>query len=258
MITQTYYISSGRLDAMYTLRMSRTGDSQTMYPVDNYLCNLSTNPEKAEAKARDYFDRISTRISENEGFKLEFAGYADFELFSRRAKLSVFDTEKMETLESGVMPFGKHEGTRLEDLPMNTVLWFADKSNDEFNKPVFQAVCDACMGLAMEKGYIAAREKAAIERAEVDARSQHIGAEKQRMDFEGTLVAVIDLGEKQVAYNAWVVTYMNKIRCGDNIVVYYGKPLGEAGTEISMKATVKAHNEYNGVKQTIVNRPSVK
>ena len=78
------------------------------------------------------------------------------------------------------------------------------------------------------------------------------------MDFEGTLVAVIDLGAKQVAWNTWAENYMNKIRCGDNIVVYYGKALGEAGAEISMKATVKCHNEYNGVKQTVVNRPAVK
>lgn len=49
---------------------------------------------------------------------------------------------------------------------------------------------------------------------------------------------------------------MNKILVGDNVVIYFGKELGKPGEDITIKATVKAHQEYKGIKQTIVNRPA--
>ena len=38
---------------MYTLRVERRGGG---YTSDNYICNLSTDPDKAEEKAREYYD----------------------------------------------------------------------------------------------------------------------------------------------------------------------------------------------------------
>lgn len=70
-VTTTYFISSGRKNAMYTLRVERRGGG---YTSDNYICNLSTDPEKAEAKAREYFDRVSARLTETDTFKMVFQG----------------------------------------------------------------------------------------------------------------------------------------------------------------------------------------
>lgn len=256
-ITATYFISSGRKNAMYTLRVERRGG---MYVSDNYICNLSTDPVKAEEKAKEHFDRITSRITETEYFKNIFMGFADFDLFERRGKLSVIQTEQIEKVESGIMPFGKNVGKVIEDLPMNTILWWADQSklcNDQASQnPVFQAVCAKCMGIALEKDYIAKREEIKQERLERDQLSDYIGQIKQRLDFSGKLEMVVDCGFQQVSYNSFVEKYMNKIRVDNNIVVYFGKKLGEPGEEISIRATVKDHQEYKGVKQTIVNRPA--
>ena len=255
-ITATYFISSGRKNAMYTLRVSRNGG---LYAIDNYICNLSTDPDKAEEKAREYYDRWVQRHGETEYFKPVFAGFADFELFERKGKLSVRDTEMLETVESGVMPFGKHVNKRFEDLPMNTVLWWADQGKEEGfeNKgEVFQAVCAACVGVALDKDYIAKRAEMRQERIDRDNLSDYVGELKQRLDFDGVIEAVADCGMQQVSWNGWTEKYMNKIRVGNNIVVYFGKRMGEPGEAIKFRATVKAHQEYNGVKQTVVNRPA--
>lgn len=255
-ITATYFISSGRKNAMYTLRVERHGGD---FFTDHYICNLSTDPDKAEEKAREYFDRWSARHCETEYFKLVFAGFADFDLFTRRGKLSVFDTERLELVEQGIMPFGKNKDKKFVDLPMNTVLWWADQSKEENideKGEVFQAVCAACMGVALENDYIAKREEIRQERLERNTRSEYIGEIKQRLDFEGKIEAVASCGLQQVAWNSVIEKFMNKIIVGDNVVVYFGKQLGEPGEEINFRATVKAHEEYNGVKQTIVNRPS--
>lgn len=114
-VTTTYFISSGRKNAMYTLRVERRGGG---YTSDNYICNLSTDPEKAEAKASEYFDRVSARLTETDTFKMVFQGFADFDLFERRGKLSVFDTEKLELLEKGIMPIGKRKGEVIAEMPM--------------------------------------------------------------------------------------------------------------------------------------------
>ncbi len=256
--TQTYVISSGRLNAMYTLRVVRSGNG---FFVDNYICNLSTDPDKAEAKAREYYDRIRDRIADSECFKMTFAGYADFELGQRRAKLSIWDTERLEIAEAGIMPFGKHEGKRLEDLPMPTVLWWADQvkeCNEEAGKSVvFQAVCNMCLGIALDKGYIVAREQKREAQAIRDASSNYVGEPKQRLVFEGEVELVVSLGETQVAWNAYVTRYLTKVRCGGNVIIYFGNRIAEKGDVIKFKATVKEHKERDGVKQTIVQRPAL-
>jgi hypothetical protein len=43
----------------------------------------------------------------------------------------------------------------------------------------------------------------------------------------------------------------------DNVFVYFGKFLCEKGREILVKATVKRHQERDGVKQTAISRPAL-
>jgi len=257
-ITATYYISSGAKNAMYTLRVERRGGEVF---VDHYICNLSTDPDLAEKKARDYYDRITTRLTDTEYFETKFAGYADFNLFERRSTLSVRDTELMEIVEQGIMPFGKNKGKRFEDMAMYSVLWFADKSKEEGESPVFAAVCNACMGVALDKDYIAARQQARQEAAEAEiarkAASQYIGEVGVRQEFSGKVEAVIFIGARQVAYNTFAEKWLTKIICGENVVAYFGNKVAEVGDEIEFKATVKAHEVYNDTKQTTVARVKV-
>ena len=52
--------------------------------------------------------------------------------------------------------------------------------------------------------------------------------------------------------------YINGLRdLAGNIVIYSGsKALGEKGQQIIVLATVKAHGEREGVKQTVISRPA--
>lgn len=257
-VRATYYISSGRKNAMYTLRVERRGGT---FASDGYVCNLSTDPDLAEKKGQEFFDRIKDRLGESDSFSACYVGGADFDLFERRGALSVLDTERLELVEAGIMPFGKNEGKRFEDMAMHSVLWFADKSKEEGDSPVFAAVCNACMGVALDKNYIAAREQAQQEAAEAEiarkAASQYLGEVGKRQEFSGKVEAVIFIGARQVAYNTFAEKWLTKIISGDNVIAYFGNKVAEVGEEIKFKATVKAHEVYNETKQTTVARVKV-
>jgi len=55
-----------------------------------------------------------------------------------------------------------------------------------------------------------------------------------------------------------VIRWMNNlVDDKGNVFVYWGNKLGNKGDVISLKATIKSHDVYKGVKQTIINRPKV-
>lgn len=254
-ITQTYYVSTGRKNAFYTLRCRRDceGQSSVMFDLmpDFYVCTLSANEETASEKAKAYVAAMRERIGENENFKIVLDSIPDNENYKRRGKLSVRDSHSIDRIEAGYFPFGKHVGKAIADAPDSYVLFFADKLGNADNKPVMQVLAAACMGVALEKGLIAIREQRRAEQAEIDALSQHIGKVGERIEFSGVLFLSIERGGETTA-SYWI----NKVRCGNDIVTYIGaNSLGKPGDEVSFRATIKKHDEYNGVKSTLVSRP---
>lgn len=260
MITQTFYISTGRKQAMYTLRFCRENSLvpvHPMVPIDFYVCNLAATPELAEEKARAYFDAFAARVTQGDSFKLEFAGYADFAIRERIGHLSARDTAAIRAIECGVFPFGKHQGAALADAPASYVLYWADQGAkpDNADNAVIQTLSAACMGIALDLGYIAMRQEKRDAQAAIDALSSHVGSIGERLDITATLYACF----AKYAFKGDTVPeyYINKLRQGNDIFVYVGKALGEVGATINMRATVKKHETYNGVKTTQVNRPMV-
>lgn len=253
-IIQTYYISTGKKNAMYTLRQRRdvVGQASFMgaFMPDFYLCTLAATEDKAVAKAKEYVDAMRDRIGETSGFKIIFDDSPDHENYKRRGKLSTRDTRNMETIEDGFFPFGKHVGTPICAAPESYVLFFADKAKSETD-PVMCALSAACMGIALERGWIAKREVVRAERAAVDSLSNFIGKVGERRDFTGVVVTSFN------KITEWDNYWINKIRVGDDLVSYMGcKSLGNQGEEITFRATIKEHKDYNGIKTTKVNRPA--
>lgn len=244
-IHTTYYVSTGKLNAMFTLRSSRTGP---MFSRDNYICNLATDIERAEAKALDYFLRIKDRIASPTHI-VSFGGADTDQLARRRGKLSTRDTASLEAIEAGVVPFGKNAGKLFADCEDGWLLFWADKSHTE-TEVVVSALADACMGVALERNLIAKREQAKAERAEADALSVHVGTVGERLTFEGEVVSSFF---KAMDYEPGY--FITKVRCGGNLVTYIGNELGKRGEVIKFKATVKRHDNYQGVLSTVVNRP---
>ena len=240
----TFYIGSGAKNAMYTLRVFHVLNG---YYNDHYICNLATDAVRAETKAREYFDRVAPRFE-----SAQFGGEPDFNLFERRAKLSVRDTQSIALVESGYFPFGKFANEPIADAADSYVLWWADKAKDvsESNTVIF-ALANTCLGVALDRDLIAKREVIKAERLLVDAQSCFIGSIGDRIQVQGEVIGAFF---KQSDYGDYFIT---KIRTADNnILTYIGKQLAAKGEVIKGAFTVKDHNEYQGVKSTLVNRPA--
>jgi uncharacterized protein (DUF3820 family) len=255
-IVQTYYVSTGRKNAMYTLRFRRdyVGQAPFMFDLmpDHYVCNLAADEARAIEKGADYVEQFRARVGESEEFKIVFdASGADREAYKRRGKLSVQDTFKIERIESGVIPFGKYSGQNFNDAPDSYILYWVDKSREEITDVVIGAIIAVCQGIAAEKGLIAKRDAVREARHAADIKSEYIGTIGKRQDFTGVLEYLS--GPNDGSYGVW---HTNKVRIGSDIVIYFGAPLGEQGETITFRATIKAHKEKDGVKSTQVNRPT--
>jgi hypothetical protein len=97
------------------------------------------------------------------------------------------------------------------------------------------------------------RDQRKAERLAADAGSQHIGTVGERRDFTLTIRFVTSF---EGMYGTTYVTGMND--ADGNVVIYKGSTtVGERGETITLKATIKAHGEREGVKQTMISRPKV-
>jgi hypothetical protein len=88
-----------------------------------------------------------------------------------------------------------------------------------------------------------------------DAQSQHVGTIGERIEIE----AVVTF---QTSFeSAFGMTTITGFRSGDNVLIHKGtNPLHrdtKKGDRVILKATIKAHGERDGVKQTTVSRPKV-
>jgi uncharacterized protein (DUF3820 family) len=240
---------------MYTLRCRRDGEGQAahmfaMMP-DFYVMTLAASEEKAIEKAREYVETFRARVGETEYFQIVFCEYPEQENFKRRGNLSVADTRIIEKIERGVIPFGKYADRAFSEAPDSYILYWVDQSRNEIKSAVIGAIIAVCQGIAAEKGLIAARQEAREARRAADLKSNHVGTVGKRQEFTGVLEYVSGPNDSGMG-RIW---HFNKVRCGDDIVVYFGAPLGIQGETITFRATVKEHCERDGVKSTKVKRP---
>ncbi|WP_429359192.1 hypothetical protein [Paraburkholderia sp. GAS32] len=240
---------------MYTLRFRRDYMGQPGYASDfmpdHYVCNLAADELLAIEKGRAYVDAFRARVGETDTFSIVFDGEADREIYKRRGKLSVNETRKLELAESGVFPFGKHKDKSVGEVDRTYVLYWADQAGKGDLDPVLLAIVGMCQGYAVENGLFEARQVQREARRVVDMKSVHIGTVGERRDFVGVLEYVSQplMGDRSEYH-------VNRIRCGDDLVVYFGKALGEKGSTIKFRATVKSHPMNDGVKETQINRPT--
>lgn len=97
---------------------------------------------------------------------------------------------------------------------------------------------------------IANRSARETERAAKAAKLEYVGTIGERRDFALTV-------EYTASFEgAFGVVHVHGMRdAAGNLIVYKGNKLAEKGASLRIKATVKAHTEYKGVKQTVVSRP---
>jgi hypothetical protein len=90
------------------------------------------------------------------------------------------------------------------------------------------------------------------------ATSSHIGVVGQKVEISATVQmrrgAPILRGRFQVGVSWFFILRSNE----GNLIVYKGsKDIGGNGDAVKMLATVKDHTSYNGIKQTVVQRPKM-
>lgn len=91
-------------------------------------------------------------------------------------------------------------------------------------------------------------ERIATERA----TSQHVGTVGERRDFTLTVNKVFSF-EGQYGF-----TYINICKdAAGNVIVYKGSNNFEEGETLTVKATIKAHDERDGIAQTLIARPKI-
>lgn len=96
---------------------------------------------------------------------------------------------------------------------------------------------------------VAAKREAEL--VEKRATSRHIGTVGERRGF---ILKVVATPKYEGQFGTVVINVCEDL--SGNVVIYKGgKALGEKGATVTLKATVKAHGERDGVAQTIINRP---
>ena len=86
--------------------------------------------------------------------------------------------------------------------------------------------------------------------------SKFVGEVGDKTVFDLTLKFKADF--QNYFYGRPVTSWLNNlVDAQGNVFVYWGKCLGNKGDNIKMKATIKEHKVYKGIKQTVVNRPKI-
>lgn len=112
---------------------------------------------------------------------------------------------------------------------------------------------------AVKRGFKKAQKKLAerdanlARKREADLEKGWVGEVKERRDFECKIEKRFDFSGQ------YGMTFIHIMRDADeNIIVYKGSvPLGKRGDDVAFKATVKAHEVREDIKQTIVARPKI-
>lgn len=96
--------------------------------------------------------------------------------------------------------------------------------------------------------------RAAVAKRAADAASKFVGRVGDKVTLAITVERILTLHDK-----VWGNNYITIGRTSEgSVVVYKGRvDIGQVGDTVTIKATVKDHQTYNGVRQTAVQRPTV-
>jgi hypothetical protein len=160
-------------------------------------------------------------------------------------------TPRLESVEEGLWPWGKHQGTPFDATPRGYVEFMmrklADKLKEEpesWGRPLTEAILGQLKGLDLEQ----------LPDDRVGSTSKHLGTVGDRLEF-----TEIVLKSKKYFDGDYGGTELVLFEDTEgNILKYWGGlfMLDDPGARVSFKATVKSHDEFCGIKQTTVSRPS--
>ena len=290
-----YYISSGELNRMYTLRVSYTemvGSGEYSYQVvrDHYCCNLSTDKDKAYEKAKQYVsnrvdlfkgsshsaklidpDKVPTlediyrrSQEELEAARLAAEKTAQAAAISYEERMHLIAMDKIDKIKLGLWPFGQYREQPIggEIVLCRSILGVDRKPDLGYIMFMMNIKLDAEDNT--DKNHAAVMEslqnylkyKFKFLLELPEPNDEFYGEEKKREDFQLTKVAEFSF-QNNYAYNAPDIFIQKFVKDSGELIIYKGtSPLPcEIGETILAKATIKEHTTYKGSKQTTISRP---
>ena len=252
-VNAQYFIATGKGNGIFTLRMhegyDQDGEQKTVY-----VCNLSKDADAAILKAKSV---IADR-GDNPCELVETADSIKGHTFETWGECDPVRVANIKTAQNGVMPWGKYWGQQIALVPIEYFVNWMFYSN-------IDAPCSDLAKEAIRQHVLLRRDefmevveanKAAEEKrqAEIEAKrnkSNHVGNIKDRIDITATITFVKSI---DTHFGVSLLTILENDN-GD-VFKYFGSvDLGDKGDKITIKATVKDHAEYDGVKQTVITRP---
>lgn len=278
-----YYISSGELNRMYTLRVSYTeivGSGEHSYAVirDHYCCNLSTDKVKAYEKAKervanktygsctlvdqdkvptleDIYRRNEAEMEEARRLAAE-TSKRDAEAFEERCYQSSVD--KINKIAAGIWPFGKYlEVSFGQELGKNEpdygyIRFFLNiQPDDEDNTDKHHMSVLTSLQNALRQRFSWILELPVPNDA-------LYGEIKSRETFQLTLIDTFEFfssfGWQQIR-----VIIQKFVKDTGECIIYKGSsPVScKLGETVKVIGTIKEHSEYRGQNQTIIQRPKI-
>ena len=252
-----YFISSGRLGKMFTLRQTQTVYSfnGSMYQKDVFIQTLSNDYEKALEKA--------TAICGKSGFGIEVNTVED--IADRTAK------------DYGTMPNGKYVNLPFEEVDVSYLAWWY---SNYVNVRSYAKTIERLEPYLVDAGELVKRAgeyftkedlHLAQKQKEAEQRKAEILTARKAQKYYGKpydLVEATVVCQNVTSFNGhYGVCHVYTFTDGAHTFVYMGSYIdierGEyfgvvEGEEYTIAAKVKAHKNYNDLKQTLVYKPSLK
>lgn len=277
-----YYISSGELNKMYTLRVSykeirQLGNVTYTIPRDYYCINLSIDHDTAYKKAQEYVntfgDNNSILVEQSEVPTLNDIyrrNQKELEIAKKIAQETAIQAQKeyeerilnenkrkAESILNNIWPFGKYKGRHFgRELSYEPII--SDKSyikffielNIEINdEPSQENYHNEIIILLQKQLKLVFPELANLPKP----NGKFYGIEKQREDFN--LICL-----EYFHYNSmYGTTYIQKfVKDTGELIVYRGSaPIKcEVGNTIIVTGTIK-HDCYKNENQTLIKRPKL-
>lgn len=269
--TPILFIGIGATSAYYTLRESYL-HHEWVGGRDGYMhsevrsfhhFNLSTDLAEAIAKAEADAEnmglplkadreqlacdmRAIKRATEDEMERRRAAYAAQQALWTaeREAKRA----EQFQQLAEGVVSFGKYNGEKIEDLPRGYLGWLAKKVADFEQASLLRALADVI------------RDRYAHLLPPEPNPAMLLGEQGQRLTLDVDVIRS-HFYERPHAVAHWkmervyIVTMVTKE--GACVVSKSANFYAKEGDKLTIKATVKVHDEYKGQAQTVIQRIKV-
>lgn len=255
-MSQRYYVGRGMKGVMLTLRVHRIDFRGN--ETDEYVMTLGGSMETAKP-AVDKFE-------EEEGVKVDTS---DIDMHLNERGLSWGEIKYGDIDPANIPgPFkGKYRGQTWQDMAAvdaDYLCWYIEKAAlpNEL-EAIKQAVPTFAADYEAKK--LQAQKERAARQAELErkrAASRYVGTIKERIEFEATLDIVFDFQvEDPYDYNGGMITkYIYIFRDADDNAFKWITTVSinaEQGDKVTLRGTVKAHEEYKGEQQTVLTRAKI-